>query len=57
MADDYRQAIEAALCRPAPDRSHLPAHLLPDGTDLIRSILGQFGLSMEALDWGDNRSG
>jgi antitoxin component HigA of HigAB toxin-antitoxin module len=55
MADDYRQAIEAALCRPAPDRSHLPAHLLPDGTDLIRSTLGQFGLSMEALDWGGER--
>ena len=55
MAADYRQAIEAALCRPAPDRSHLPAHLLPDGTDLIRSTLGQFGLSMEALDWGGKR--
>ena len=57
MADDYRQAIEAALCRPAPDRSHLPAHLLPDGTDLIRRTLGQFGLSMETLNWGDNGSG
>jgi len=55
MADDYRQAIEAAICRPAPDRSHLPAHLLPDGTDLIRSTLDQFGLSMEALDWGGER--
>jgi glycosyltransferase involved in cell wall biosynthesis len=56
MADDYRQAIEAALRRPAPDRSHLPAHLLPDGTDLIKSILGQFGLSMETLGWGKDGS-
>jgi len=50
MAEDYRQAIEAALARPAPDRSHLPAHLLQDGTALTRRILGEFGLSIESLD-------
>ena len=50
MAADYHEAIEAALRRPAPDRSHLPAHLLQDGTALTRRILGEFGLSMGALD-------
>jgi glycosyltransferase involved in cell wall biosynthesis len=51
MANDYQQAIEAALGRPAPDRSHLPAHLLADGTGLTKEIVSEFGLSLETLGW------
>ncbi len=54
MAADYCQAIDAALGRPVPDRSHLPAHLLADGTGLTRRILGEFGLSAQALGWCDS---
>jgi glycosyltransferase involved in cell wall biosynthesis len=53
MAEDYERAIDAALCRPAPDRSHVPAHLLEDGTGLVRDILGRFALSLDSLGWAD----
>jgi glycosyltransferase involved in cell wall biosynthesis len=55
MADDYQRAIDEAIGRPAPDRAHLPAHLLPDGTGRAKAILGEFGLSLETLGWGDDR--
>lgn len=51
MADDYELAIAAALQRPDPDRSHLPAHLISDGTALTGKIVEKFGVSLDALDW------
>jgi glycosyltransferase involved in cell wall biosynthesis len=57
MAEDYEVAIERARCRPAPDRSHLPAHLLADGTDLTARIVGEFGVSLKTLDWEDSLAG
>ena len=53
MAADYERAIRAAAARPAPDRSHLPAHLIEDGTELTGRIIGAFGLSLGNLDWGE----
>jgi glycosyltransferase involved in cell wall biosynthesis len=52
MAEDYRLAIDRALSRPAPDRSGLPPHLLDEGIGLTGNIVGDFGLSLETLDWG-----
>jgi len=52
MAEDYRRAIEWALSRPAPDRSRLPPHVLDEGTGLTARLVGEFGLSLETLDWG-----
>ena len=57
MAEDYEQAIQRALCRPAPDRSGLPSHLLYDGTGLTGGIIGELGLSLERLDWGTAADG
>ncbi len=51
MAESYGRVIEDALARSAPDRSHLPPHLLADGTTLTETIVGEFGLSLGALDW------
>ncbi len=51
MADHYEVAIEAALARPDPDRSGMPAHLFQDGTGLTGAILDRFGLSLHTLGW------
>jgi hypothetical protein len=41
--EDYRRVIALAIDRRAPE-CPLPAHLTSDGTELLQTLLGPFGM-------------
>ena len=47
MAEDYARVLGRALVRPAVPPRGLPAHLVRDGTEVLRRLLDEMGVGVD----------